>query len=62
LFSKLKSFLAGRKYKSRQALGSAIYQYLITVPKLAYRDALKKWIYRLKHCISSHGVYFGGMK
>jgi transposase len=41
LFLKLKSFLAGRKYKSRQALESAIHQYLITVPKSAYRDAFK---------------------
>ena len=32
LFPKLKAFLAGRKYQSRQALGSAIHQYLITMP------------------------------
>ena len=62
LFPKLKAFLAGRKYQSRQALGSAIHQYLITVPKSAYRDAFKKWIHRLKLCISSHGEYFKGMK
>ena len=62
LFPKLKAFLAGRKYQSRQALGSAIHQYLITVPKSAYRDAFKKWIHRLKLCISSHGEYFEGMK
>ena len=35
LFLKLKAFLAGRKYQSRQALGSAIHQYLGTVPKSA---------------------------
>ena len=29
LFPKLKAFLAGRKYQSRQAHGSAIHQYLI---------------------------------
>ena len=62
LFPKLKAFLAGRKYQSRQALGSAIHQYLITVPKSAYHDAFKKWIHRLKLCISSHGEYFEGMK
>jgi transposase len=62
LFPKLKSFLAGRKYRSRQALGPAIYQYLITVPKAAYRDAFKKWIHRLKLCISSQREYFEGMK
>ena len=42
LFPKLKAFLAGRKYQSRQALGSAIHQYLITVLRSAYRDAFKK--------------------
>jgi transposase len=62
LLPKLKSFLAGRKNKSRQALRSAIYQYLITLPKSAYRDAFKKWIHRLKLCISSRGEYFEGMK
>ena len=62
LFPKLKAFLAGRKYQSRQALGSAIHQYLITVSKSAYRDAFKKWIHRLKLCISSHGEYFEGME
>ena len=62
LFPKLKAFLAGRKYQSRQALGSAIHQYLITVPKSEYRDVFKKWIHRLKLCISSHGEYFEGMK
>ena len=63
LFPKLKAFLAGRKYQSRQALGSAIHQYLITVPKSAYRDAFKKkGIHRLKLCTSSHGEYFEGMK
>jgi hypothetical protein len=55
LFLKFKSFLAGRKHKSRQALVSAIHQYLISVPKSAYRYAFKKWIYRLKLGISSHG-------
>ena len=62
LFQKLKSFLAGLKYLSRHALGSAMHQYLITVPKSAYREAFKKWIHRLKLCISIHGEYFEGMK
>jgi hypothetical protein len=33
LFPKFKTFLTGRKYKSRQALVSAIHQYLITLSK-----------------------------
>ena len=28
----------------------------------AYRDAFRKWIHRLKLCISSHGEFFDGMK
>ena len=38
LFPKLKSFLARRQYHFRQAFGSAIHQYLITMPKSAYRE------------------------
>ena len=62
LFPKLKKFLSGRRYLSRQALGSAIHQYLRSIPKSVYRDAFKKWINRLKLCISHHGEYFEGMK
>ena len=62
LFPKLKNFLSGRKYRSRQALGSAVYQCLRTIPESSYRDAFKKWIHRLKLCISHHGEYFEGMK
>ena len=62
LFPKLKSFLARRKYQSKHVLVSAMHQYLITVTKTAYRDALKKWIHRLKFCISSHREYFEGME
>ena len=53
---------ATKHSKRPQALASAIHQYLITVPKSAYRDAFKKWIHRLKLCISSHGEYFEGLK
>ena len=62
LFRKLKSFLAGRKYQTRHALGSAMHQYLITVPTSAYSDAFKNWTRRLKLCISNQGEYFEGMK
>ena len=63
LFPKLKSFLAGRKDQSRQALRSTIHQYLITVPKSAYRDTSRKWIHiHMKSCISSDEEYFAGMK
>ena len=62
LFPKLKSLLAGQKHRSRHALESAMYQYLITVPKSAYCDPFKKWIHRLKFCICNHREYFEGMK
>lgn len=61
LFPKLKNFLSGRRYNSRQAVGSAVSQCLRGIPKSAYRDAFQKWIHRLKLCISNHGEYFEGM-
>ena len=61
VFPKLKKFLSGRRYRSRQALGSAVSQCLRGIPKSAYRDAFQKWIQRLKLCISNHGEYFEGM-
>ena len=53
LFPKVKTFLVGRSYQSRQAFGSAIFQYLTSIPKSAYLDAFRKWIHRLKLSISS---------
>ena len=38
LFPKLKSFFPGWKYQSLHALGSAMHQYLITVPKSPSRS------------------------
>lgn len=58
LFPKIKKFLSGRRYKSRQAIGSAVSQCLRDIPKSAYRDAFLKWIQRLKLCISNHGEYY----
>ena len=62
LFQKLKSFLAWRRYQSRQMLESAVYQYLTSIPKSAYHDTFWKSNHQLKLCISSHGEYFEGMK
>ena len=62
LFPKLKTSLSGQRYQSRQTLGSAVYQYLTSIPKSAYRDAFRKWTRRLYLFISSHGDYFEGMK
>ena len=59
---KLKAFLAAWRYRTRQMLGSAIYQYLTSIPKSASCDAFQQWIHQLKLCISSHGDYFEDMK
>ena len=37
-FPKLKTFLSGWRYRSRQALGSAVYQCLTSIPKSAYGE------------------------
>lgn len=62
LFPMLKKHLAGRKYGSRHALGSAISQCLKGIPKDHYENAFKCWIKRLKLCISHGGEYFEGMR
>jgi hypothetical protein len=51
LFSKIKKVLCGRRYKSQQALGSAMSQCLRGLPNSADRDAFYTRIYRLKLCI-----------
>ena len=56
-FPKLKTFLSGRRYRSRQSIRSDVYQYLTNIPKSAYRNVFWKWIHRLKLCISSHGEW-----
>lgn len=60
LFQKLKKFLSGRRYRSRQAVGSAVYQFLKSVPKKDYENSFKSWIKRLKICIQVKGEYFEG--
>ena len=58
LFPKLKFHLSGKKSKSRNALGSAIYQYLMSIPIQEYENCFQKWIDRLKRCINAEGQYF----
>lgn len=54
-FPNLIKFLSGRRYKSQEALGLAISQWLRGLLKSAYRNALRKWIERLKLCILNCG-------
>ena len=62
LFPLLKKTLTGRRYESRSALGSAIYQCLQGIPKTAYFSAFTEWIFRLEKCVSVKEEYFEGLK
>ncbi|XP_062578762.1 histone-lysine N-methyltransferase SETMAR-like [Saccostrea cucullata] len=57
----IKDALRGRRFESRQAVGSALYQCLKGIPKSAYKSAFQKWIQRLKKCIKVKGEYFEGL-
>ncbi|MEW8545018.1 MAG: hypothetical protein AB2693_15955, partial [Candidatus Thiodiazotropha sp.] len=59
--SKLKKQLAGRRYRTRQALASAVYQCMLGIPENEYEDAFKNWIKRLKLCVRNKGNYFEGL-
>jgi histone-lysine N-methyltransferase SETMAR len=58
LFPRLKDHLRGRRFESRSALGSAIYQYLKVTSKDDYDDCFKQWSERLRKCINAGGEYF----
>ena len=60
LFPKLKRMLSGRKYGSRNAVASAVYQCLKRIPKTDYENAFRKWLKTLKLCVSHNGEYFEG--
>ena len=62
LFPKLKRMLSGRKYGSCNAVASAVYQCLKRMPKPDYKNAFRKWLKRLKLCVSHNGEYFEGNK
>lgn len=62
LFPRLKKYLTGRRYGSRAALGSGVYQCLMGIPIKDYERAFQQWIKRLKLCISHGGEYFEGLK
>ena len=57
LFPKLKRMLSGRKYGSRNAMASAVYQCLKRIPKTYYENAFPKWLKRLKLCVSHKWEY-----
>ena len=62
LFPRLKKHLAGRKYQMRKNLGSAILQYMNSIPRKDYENAFENWTKRLKLCVSHGGEYFEGLR
>lgn len=57
----IKEHLRGRKFETRHALGSAIFQCTNSIPKETYRNVFEDWIKRLKKCVEVHGEYFEGL-
>ena len=51
----MKKYLTGRRYGSRAALGSGIYQCLMGIPINDYERAFQQWIKSLKLCMSHDG-------
>ena len=58
LFPKLKIYLQGREFESKQTLGSALYHFFKSIPEEEYINAFIKWVERLKRCVEVGGGYF----
>ncbi|MCU7801502.1 MAG: transposase [gamma proteobacterium symbiont of Lucinoma myriamae] len=61
LFPRLKKMLSGRGYTTKSSLGSAIFQFLQSIPVADYAAAFRQWISRLEKCVSVNGEYFEGL-
>lgn len=61
LFPKLKGLVAGHKFSRVQDLAKEVNSVLRSIPKEDYREALQKWIDRLRRCIERAGEYFEGL-
>ena len=62
LFPRLKEMLAGHRFESRCAIGSAVYQRLQHISKKNYRAAFRKWVDRCKMCVEADRAYFEGLR
>ena len=58
LFPYLKKQLAGRRFDTAGALGSAIFQCLNHLTENDFKQAFLQWIDRLKRCVQAKGEYF----
>ena len=56
----IKNTLRGRRFESRHAVGSAVFQCTNSIAKEDYKTAFSNWILRLKKCVQARGEYFEG--
>ena len=56
LFPKLKIYLQGKEFDTRQALETALYQYFKSIPEEEYRKVFVQWVERLRKCVSRRGL------
>ncbi|XP_061178417.1 histone-lysine N-methyltransferase SETMAR-like [Saccostrea echinata] len=57
----IKEALQGRRFESRHAVGSAVFQCMKRILKEDYRAAFSTWISRLKKCVQVNGDYVEGL-
>ena len=57
----IKKCLSGRKFETRTAVGTALYQCTNSIAKSDYKNAFSDWIRRLKKCVEVKGDYFEGL-
>jgi len=55
--------LSGRRYNSRNAVASAVYQCLEGIPRTDYSAAFQSWVERLRKCVhvAAKREYFEGL-
>ena len=54
----IKPCLRGRKFKTRSAAGSALYQSINSTPEEQFKNALSEWISRREKCVQVNWEYF----
>ena len=62
LFPRLKEMLAGHCFESGSGIGSAVYQYLLHIPKEDYQAVFRKGVDRCKMCVEADGAYLEGLR
>ena len=58
LFPTVKDHLRGRKFESREELGTAITEALRTVTRDGLQHVFRTWVERWDKCIKAKGSYF----